>query len=471
MDGSLLRNTWASLLVINVGFLLSSLVAVPLGILMGSFRVVAAALEPIVNFTRYLPVTSMIPLLILWIGIGFQEKVAVIFIGTFFQQIVMVSDVSARVPSELFNASYTLGASKWQVVTRVLLPATMPGVMDTLRVTMGWAWTYLVVAELVASSSGLGYMSMQAMRGLHADYIFVGILVIGFWAWSPIRSSNGSRSFACLGQSNAEENGIMGALDIENVGLRFGTPGDEVVALSNLHMRIPDKQFAVIVGPSGCGKSSLLDLVAGLKETSSGVCKVNGRVVVRSRCRPGHGVSELLAVSLAFGAEECRIRSRPPQPASARKNRAGATFRAMPLASAISRMPIPAIFPAAMKQRVAIARALANDPGGPADGRALRRFGQPNPRGDAGAADQDLGATSEDRSFVTHDIDEAIFLGDVVYVMSARPGRIIDTIDVDLARPRQYELVTTPAFIDLKRRIQKNLHHEVHKALGISGAA
>ena len=180
LDGSLLRNTIASLLVINAGFFLSSLVAIPLGILMGSFRVVAAGLEPIVNFTRYLPVTSMIPLLILWIGIGFEEKVAVIFIGTFFQQIVMIADVSAQVPAELFNASYTLGASRRQVVTRVLLPATLPGIMDTLRVTMGWAWTYLVVAELVASSSGLGYMSMQAMRGLHADFIFVAILVIGF---------------------------------------------------------------------------------------------------------------------------------------------------------------------------------------------------------------------------------------------------------------------------------------------------
>jgi NitT/TauT family transport system permease protein len=180
MDGSLLRNAWSSLVVINLGFLLSSLIAIPLGIMMGSFRIVAAALDPVVNFTRYLPVTSMIPLLILWIGIGLEEKVAVIFIGTFFQQIVMFADTSAQVPSELFNAAYTLGASKRQVVTRVLLPATLPGVIDTLRVTMGWAWTYLVVAELVASSSGLGYMSMQAMRGLHADLIFVAILVIGF---------------------------------------------------------------------------------------------------------------------------------------------------------------------------------------------------------------------------------------------------------------------------------------------------
>lgn len=180
MDGSLLRNAWSSLVVINLGFFLSSIIAIPLGIMMGSFRVVQAALEPVVNFTRYLPVTSMIPLLILWIGIGIEEKIAVIFIGTFFQQLVMFADVSAQVPNELFNAAYTLGAKKRQIVMRVLLPATLPGVIDTLRVTMGWAWTYLVVAELVASSSGLGYMSMQAMRGLHADVIFVAILVIGF---------------------------------------------------------------------------------------------------------------------------------------------------------------------------------------------------------------------------------------------------------------------------------------------------
>lgn len=178
-NGSLLRHTLVSLGEIYTGFLLASVIAIPVGVAMGSFRVVAAAIEPVVNFVRYLPVTAMIPLLILWIGIGFEEKVAVIFIGTFFQQVVMIADVSARVPNDLFQVSYTLGASRRQVVTRVLLPATIPGVLDTLRVTMGWAWTYLVVAELVAASGGLGYMIMQAMRGLHPEIIFVGILVIG----------------------------------------------------------------------------------------------------------------------------------------------------------------------------------------------------------------------------------------------------------------------------------------------------
>lgn len=178
-DGSLKKHVGVSLKEIYLGFFLSSLIAVPIGILMGGFRIVSAAIEPLVNFMRYLPVTSLIPLLILWIGIGIEEKIAVIFLGTFFQQIVMISVVARDVQSDLFNVSYTLGASKRQVVTRVLVPATLSGVLDTLRVTMGWAWTFLVVAELVAADSGLGYMILQSMRGMDPSGIFVGIFVIG----------------------------------------------------------------------------------------------------------------------------------------------------------------------------------------------------------------------------------------------------------------------------------------------------
>ena len=92
----------------------------------------------------------------------------------------MVSDVARGVHADLFNVSYTLGATRGQIVRRVLLPATLSGVLDTLRVTMGWAWTFLVVAELVAADSGLGYMILQSMRGLDPAGIFVGIFVIGF---------------------------------------------------------------------------------------------------------------------------------------------------------------------------------------------------------------------------------------------------------------------------------------------------
>ena len=179
LDGSLAKHTGASVLVIFSGFILASVIAVPLGILMGSFKLVEALIEPVTNFMRYLPVSALIPLLILWIGIGIEEKISVIFLGTIFQQLILVSDTSARVSQDLLDVSYTLGANRRQVVTRVLIPATLPGVMDTLRVTMGWAWTFLVVAELVAADKGLGYMILNAMRGLFTEKIFLGIVIIG----------------------------------------------------------------------------------------------------------------------------------------------------------------------------------------------------------------------------------------------------------------------------------------------------
>jgi len=178
-DGSLWVHIQASVFVILTGYLLSTIIAVPLGIVMGSFKIVEALIEPVTGFVRYLPVSAMIPLLILWVGIDWKEKVAVIFLGTFFQQVILIADVSANVSKDLVDVSYTLGAGRGDVVGRVLIPATLPGVVDNLRITMGWAWTYLVVAELVAANEGLAYMILNSMRGLHTDRIFVGILVIG----------------------------------------------------------------------------------------------------------------------------------------------------------------------------------------------------------------------------------------------------------------------------------------------------
>lgn len=178
-DGRLLTHTLASAEVVLLGFLVSSLIAVPVGLWMGTYKVVQAALEPVVNFIRYLPVSSFVPLFILWIGIGIEQRVTVIFFGTFFQQLVMIADSARAVPADLVNASYTLGTRRSEVVWHVIFPAALPSIMDTLRVTMGWAWTYLVVAELVAASSGLGYISMKAMRGFQVEIIFLAIATIG----------------------------------------------------------------------------------------------------------------------------------------------------------------------------------------------------------------------------------------------------------------------------------------------------
>ena len=177
--GELAVNAQASITVVIIGWVIAVLLAVPLGILMGSLQIFEALLEPVVDFVRYLPVSAMIPLLILYIGIGVEEKVAVIFIGTFFQLILLVADVAAHVANDLLDSAYTLGASRFRVFTTILLPATLPGVMDALRITLGWAWTYLIVAELVAAEHGLGIMILTSQRGLRTDKIFVGLVTIG----------------------------------------------------------------------------------------------------------------------------------------------------------------------------------------------------------------------------------------------------------------------------------------------------
>lgn len=172
-------DVWASTYRIVLGFLFASALAVPLGIAIGSFRAAQAFFEPSIAAVRYMPASAFIPLLIIWFGIGNMEKVAVIFIGTFFPLTLMVADVSANVSRELLNISYTLGANRRQVFRRVLLPACWPGVVDNLRIGIGWAWTYLIVAELVAASTGIGHVILTASRFRETERIIGGILTIG----------------------------------------------------------------------------------------------------------------------------------------------------------------------------------------------------------------------------------------------------------------------------------------------------
>jgi NitT/TauT family transport system permease protein len=174
-----LSDVWASFFRIVIGFIIAAAIGIPLGIAIGSFRAVQAFFEPIIAAVRYMPASAFIPLLIIWFGIGQKEKFAVIWFGVFFPLTLMVADVSANVPKELVNIAYTLGATRRQVFRRVLLPACWPGVIDNLRIGIGWAWTYLIVAELVAASTGIGHVILQSSRFLQTEKIIAGILTIG----------------------------------------------------------------------------------------------------------------------------------------------------------------------------------------------------------------------------------------------------------------------------------------------------
>ncbi|MCX8997228.1 ABC transporter permease [Rhizobiaceae bacterium BDR2-2] len=161
------------------GFALAAAVAVPVGIAMGAYKPVEALLEPFVSFARYLPASAFVPLLILWAGIGEMQKLLVIFIGSVFQIILMIAVGVAHTRRDLVEAAYTLGAGDSGVIRRVLIPANAPDIAETLRLVLGWAWTYVIVAELIGASSGIGYMIINSQALMATGQIIFGIIVIG----------------------------------------------------------------------------------------------------------------------------------------------------------------------------------------------------------------------------------------------------------------------------------------------------
>jgi NitT/TauT family transport system permease protein len=178
-EDDLLGDTAISTLRVFLGWALSVVVAVPIGLFIGTWRSVQALLEPLTDFVRYMPAVAFVPLVMLWVGIDESAKIAIIFLGSFFQMVLMVAEDVRRVPLAQIEAAQTMGATRREVLERVIFPSAKPALLDTLRISMGCAWTYLVVAELVAANSGLGFSILKAQRFLQTDKIFAGILLIG----------------------------------------------------------------------------------------------------------------------------------------------------------------------------------------------------------------------------------------------------------------------------------------------------
>ena len=161
------------------GFVIAALIALPLGVAMGAYKPVEAFFEPFISFARYLPASAFIPLLILWAGIGEAQKLAVIFIGSFFSLVLMISVTVGNTRRDLVEAAYTLGVKDASLIRRVLVPGAAPEIAEQLRMVLGWAWTYVIVAELIGASSGIGHMITDSQALLATDQIIFGIIVIG----------------------------------------------------------------------------------------------------------------------------------------------------------------------------------------------------------------------------------------------------------------------------------------------------
>lgn len=164
---------------ITLAFLLAAAVALPLGVAMGAFEPVNRFFEPVMAPLRFMPISAFIPLLIVWFGIDEAQKVAFLFLGVFVYLLPVVVTAIRAVPQEYVDTAYTLGASKWQVVKTVLVPAALPEIVDSFRVMNAIAWTYVILAEAVNPGTSLGYLIQLAYTHAKPHWSFAGLVVIG----------------------------------------------------------------------------------------------------------------------------------------------------------------------------------------------------------------------------------------------------------------------------------------------------
>lgn len=179
-DGKWLHESlWHSIQIIFWGFLISSLIGVPLGILCGTYSAISRLNEPFIEFFRYLPAPAFGALAVAILGIYDGPKIAVIVIGTLFQQILIIANTTRKLDYALLEAALTLGTSKFKLLIHVIIPGILPELYRDQRILLGWAWTYLIVAELIGTSSGITWFITQQARYQHFDNVYAAIIMIG----------------------------------------------------------------------------------------------------------------------------------------------------------------------------------------------------------------------------------------------------------------------------------------------------
>ena len=182
-DKPLWEHFIASILRVAAAFWLAVLTAVPVGIAMGMSRVARGIFDPPIEFYRPLPPLAYLPLIIIWFGIDELPKVLLIYLSCFAPLALAARSGMRGASQEQINAAYSMGASRWQVIWHVIIPASMPEILTGMRIAIGFGFTTLVAAEMVAATAGLGQMVLNASNFLRTDVVIMGIVVIGAVAY------------------------------------------------------------------------------------------------------------------------------------------------------------------------------------------------------------------------------------------------------------------------------------------------
>jgi len=424
------------------GFVMAAVIAVPLGIAMGAYKPIEAFFEPFVSFARYLPASAFIPLLILWVGIGEAQKLTVIFIGCFFQLTLMVTMIVSGTRRDLVEAAYTLGCNRHRRRPPRPAAGAAPEIAEALRQVLGLGWTYIIVAELIGASSGIGHMITDSQALMATDHIIAGIVVIGLvglasdllfkqanrllFAWSFLRCSRLSIQ--------------KSARPFPGVSRR--PPPTE--ALRPVSLDVADNDFHHRAGPVGLRQVHF----AAARGRSRGAprpaqsCSTTCRSAVPGADRgvvfQSYTLFPWLTVrqNICFGLREKGVAHAEQRETSdrfiARMGLRGlrgslsqAAFRRACSSGWRSRAP----WPTTPRSCCSTSRSAALD-------NQTRLLMQ----------ELLLGVWEASRTtvlFVTHDIDEAIFMANRVVVFSARPGRIKCEVATELPHPRHYTIKTS----------------------------
>ena len=197
--------------IIFLGFMFSSLIGVPLGILCGTYALFSRLSEPFIDFIRYMPAPAFGALCVAVMGIHDAPKVAIIFIGTFFQQVLVISNTTRKLDMAIIEAAQTLGANGIGLIRRVIIPGILPNLYKDMRILLGWAWTYLIVAELVGAKSGITSFIHQQSKYKVYENVYAAIIMIGIIGLitDQILAAAGSRIFPW---QKEKRTGIVSAL-------------------------------------------------------------------------------------------------------------------------------------------------------------------------------------------------------------------------------------------------------------------
>ena len=181
-EGRLLRDIWISTQRVFLGVALGTLLAVPVGFVLGWYREIRGFIDPLINFFRALPPIALIPLVIVYFGIGEMAKVVILFYASFFAGVIVMYEGIAQISPIYVRVARTLGANDAEIFGKVIVPLTVPHMLTALRVALGVAWATLVASELIAAQQGLGALIQNASSFFQLDIIYVGIICIGFIA-------------------------------------------------------------------------------------------------------------------------------------------------------------------------------------------------------------------------------------------------------------------------------------------------